>query len=208
MVILAGHPGVGKTTFCSQFLCYGSAQLGERSLYVTFSEIKPKLLRNMRQFGFDLQGLEMKGLFRMEFIQLSGQNSVEPAIDQIVRAIDEFHPSRLVMDSASSLALAISSGRYDVILMLQSLFAKLGAYEDLTSILVAEMSSGTDQFGNGIEEFISDGIVVVRLRTRGKTKVKSIEVRKMRGTSHSTKSVLLEITEKGIEIDPDIELTS
>ena len=163
----------------------------------------------MAQFGFDLKELEQKSLLRMEFIQLSAQsNSVSAAIEQISRAIEEFHPTRVVIDSASSLALAVQGGRSDVLFMLQNLFAKLGAYEDVTSILVAEMSSGTDQFGNGVEEFISDGIAVIRLRTRGKTKVKSIEVRKMRGTSHSTKSVLLEINENGVEVDPEIELTS
>ncbi|MHB8566798.1 MAG: RAD55 family ATPase [Nitrososphaerales archaeon] len=207
VIILAGHAGIGKTTFSAQFLRHGCS-LGERALYVSFAEIKSKLFRNMSQFGFDLGDLEAKRLLRTEFIRLDGQNAVQAALDQIVRAIEEFHPARLVIDSASSLALAVQGGRTDTTLMLQSLFAKLGSFEDCTMILIAEMSSGTDQFGNGIEEFISDGIVLMRFRNRGKARVKALEVRKMRGTFHSTKSVFFEINEKGIEVDPEIELTS
>lgn len=206
-MILAGHAGVGKTTFCSQFLKYGCT-LGERGLYISFSEIKQKLFRNMSQFGFALDLLEEKGLLRTEFIRLEGQNAVQGAMDTIFRAIEEFHPARLVIDSASSLALAVAGGRTDTTSMLQSLFARLGSFDDCTTILTAEMSSGTDQFGNGIEEFISDGIVLLRFRNRGKARVRAIEVKKMRGTFHSSKSVLFEINEKGIEVDPEIELTS
>lgn len=207
VVILAGHTGVGKTTFCAQFLAHG-CKLGERSLYVSFTEIKNKLFRNMGRLGVDLSECESKGLLRTEFIHLNGQNTAAAAIDHIVKAMEEFHPLRLVIDSASSLALAVPGGRSDTISMLSSLFSKLGAFEECTTILIAEMSAGTDQFGNGIEEFVSDGIVLVRLRMRGKAKIKALEVRKMRGTAHSIKSVLFEITDKGIEIDPEIELTS
>ena len=192
IVIIAGHPGTGKTTFCSQFLCYGSEKEGEKSLYVAFSEVKAKLFRNMLQFGMELASLEEKGLLRAEFIHLNSQSSVAEAIDQVFKVVNEFHPARLVIDSVSALALATPGGRTDVIVMLQNLFARLSALEDCTTLLVAEMSSGTDQFGNGIEEFISDGIVVIRFRTRGKARVKSLEVKKMRGTSHSYKNVLFE----------------
>jgi len=208
IVIIAGHPGTGKTTFCAQFLCHGSEKLGEKSLFVSFSEIRSKLYRNMVQFGLDLESLEKKGLLKTEFIHMDSQATVSAAIDRIFAVVNEFHPSRLVIDSASALALAIPGGRGDVIVMLQNLFSKLSTLEECTTLLVAEMSSGTDQFGNGIEEFISDGIVVIRFRTRGKARVKSLEVKKMRGTSHSYKSVLFEISDEGVEIDPEIELTS
>jgi circadian clock protein KaiC len=207
MVILAGHAGVGKTTFCMQFLAHG-ALLGERGVYISFSEIKPKLYQSMAQFGFNLDSLEEKELLRSEFLKLDSQNTPLIAIDAIVRAIEEFSPKRLVIDSASSLALAVNGNRSDTTSMLQSLFSRIGAFVDLTTILTAEMSSGTDQFGSGIEEFISDGIVLLRFRNRGKAKIRAIEVKKMRGTFHSTKSVLCDIGENGIEVDPEIELTS
>ena len=207
VIILAGHAGVGKTTFCAQFLGRG-CNLGQKSLYVTFTEIKTKLFRNMKQFGFLLADLEEKGLLRTEFIQLNGQNNVGITIDQIVKVMEEFQPKRLVIDSATSLALAVPGGRPDTTSMLQNLFAKLGSFEECTTVLVAEMSSGTDQFGSGIEEFISDGVGLVRIRNRGKARVMSLEIRKMRGTAHSSKSVLFEVTDRGIEIDPEIELTS
>lgn len=206
-MILAGHAGVGKTTLCMQFLAYG-ASLGEKGVYVSFSEIKPKLYRSMSQFGFKLASLEEKELLRSEFLKLDNQNTPQNAIDAIVKSIEEFSPKRLVIDSASSLALAVNGNRSDTTSMLQSLFSRIGAFDDLTTILTAEMSAGTDQFGNGIEEFISDGIVLARFRNRGKAKIRAIEVKKMRGTVHSTKSVLCDIGENGIEVDPEIELTS
>jgi KaiC/GvpD/RAD55 family RecA-like ATPase len=65
VILLAGGTGSGKTIFAVQFICNGAVQYGESGLYATFEEDSKTLKRNMLRFGFDLEGLEQKGLVKV-----------------------------------------------------------------------------------------------------------------------------------------------
>jgi circadian clock protein KaiC len=208
VVLLAGRAGTGKSIFCAQYLYYGSSVLGQKTLYVSLVEDRDRFMRNMKRFGLELEDMESKGLMKVLNVPIPPPGQQNTVAEQITKAFDEFKPERAVLDPFSALTIPISANRSDSQAFVHSLLSKLSSHETCTTILVCEVGAGADQIGTGIEEYMADGIVVFYYLMRGKAKIKAVEIRKMRGTKHSNQAILLEITEKGIMIDPDIELTS
>jgi KaiC/GvpD/RAD55 family RecA-like ATPase len=207
VVLLAGRAGTGKTIFCAQYLYHGS-KLGEKTLYISLIEDRERFLRNMKRFGLELEAMEAKGMMKVLNISIPQAGQQDAVSEQITKAFEEFKPSRAVLDPFSALTIPISASRSDSQAFVHSLLSKLSRHESCTTILVCEVGAGADQIGTGIEEYAADGIIVFYYLMRGKAKIKAVEIRKMRGTKHSNQAILLEITENGIVIDPDIELTS
>src|SRR5207249_5118768 len=58
LILLAGHPGSGKTMFSSQFLFTGATKYGEPGIYASFAEkqrsVSAKHAKN--QYGFRVAG--------------------------------------------------------------------------------------------------------------------------------------------------------
>jgi circadian clock protein KaiC len=158
--------------------------------------------------GLELEGLESKGLLKILNVSIPPVGQQNTVAEQIANAFEDFKPTRAVLDPFSALTIPISANRSESQTFVHSLLSKLARHDSCTTILVCEVGAGADQIGTGIEEYIADGIVVFYYLMRGKAKIKAVEIRKMRGTKHSNQAILLEITEKGISIDPDIELTS
>jgi circadian clock protein KaiC len=208
VVLLAGRAGTGKSIFSAQYLYYGSKELGEKTLYISFVEDKERLYRNMERFGLSLEAMEKKGLMKVLSLEVPPSGGQNKVAEEIIGAFEEFKPSRAVLDPFSVLTITSSGNKSDAQAYAHSILSKIAKQTQCTTLLVCEVSAGADQIGSGVEEFMADGIVVLYYLMRGKAKIKAIEVRKMRGTKHSNQAILLEITDRGIEIDPDIELTS
>ncbi len=208
VVLLAGRAGTGKSIFSAQYVHYGSSVLDEKTLYITFVEDKQRFLRNMKQFGLNMEEMEAKGLMKVMNLQVPPAGQQNKLADEIVGAFEEFKPSRAVLDPFSALTITSSGSKAELQAFVHSIVSRISKQTECTTILVHEVAAGADQIGSGVDEFMADGIVVLYYLMRGKAKIKAIEIRKMRGTKHSNQAILLEITDKWIEIDPDIELTS
>jgi circadian clock protein KaiC len=207
VIILAGRAGTGKSVFGAQFLFYGSSVKGEKTLYITFTEDKAKFLRYMKSFGLDLEEMESKGLTKVLNLAIPQIGQQNKTLEEISKAFDEFKPDRAVLDPFSALTIPITGSKGELQSYVNSLIGKIASNVDCTTLLISEVPASADQIGSGVEEYVADGIIVLYYLMRGKAKIKAVEIRKMRGTKHSNQATLLEITDKGIVIDPDIELT-
>jgi len=59
-IVIAGHPGAGKTSFAIT-ICYANARYSNKKcLYISFQEPKTKLYRAAKALGMDLEDLEKK----------------------------------------------------------------------------------------------------------------------------------------------------
>jgi circadian clock protein KaiC len=207
VIVVAGRAGTGKSVFGAQFLFYGSFVKGEKSLYITFTEDKAKFLRYMRGFGLDLEEMESRGLMKVLNLPIPQVGQQNKALEEISKTFDEFKPDRAVLDPLSALMIPITGSKGELQSYVNSLISKIASNVDCTTLLISEVAASADQIGSGVEEYVADGIIVLYYLMRGKAKIKAVEVRKMRGTKHSNQATLLEITDNGIVIDPDIELT-
>jgi circadian clock protein KaiC len=78
----------------------------------------------------------------------------------------------------------------------------------VTSILIAELPFGGEVVGLGPEEFISDGVIIMRYRyVKGKLE-RYAEIRKMRGSPVPMPHLPYTIAQRGVVFPPALELSS
>jgi KaiC domain protein len=212
VVLLSGGPGTGKTIFAMQYLWNG-LQLGEPGVYVALEEHPVQIRVHMRSFGWDVRQYEQEGKFtivdsftggvgeaaKRERYVVKDPDSVEELVDVLREAIRDVKAERVVVDSVSTLYLTKPSLARSTVMQLKKVLSGTGT----TSILVSQVSVTDRGFGGPGVEHAADGIVRLDLDEVGGELVRTIVVWKMRGTKHSMKRHIFEITDRGIVVYPD-----
>jgi KaiC/GvpD/RAD55 family RecA-like ATPase len=208
-ILVTGGTGTGKSTFAMQFAYRGAKVYDEPGVYVTLEEGIPSILKNSGSYGWDLDTLIKKD--KLSIID------VAPAVGGQLRRIDvtdvftsistvakKIGAKRIVVDPITVFGLQTDSQmqlRQDL-LRFSSLLKQL----DTTTLFVTEIpedSQGLSRFG--IEEFISDGVVVLYYLKEGGLRLRGIEVRKMRGTKHMEGSFPIKMSESGLMVFPSMK---
>ncbi|MEM0088498.1 MAG: KaiC domain-containing protein [Archaeoglobaceae archaeon] len=212
VVLLSGGPGTGKTIFGQQFLWYG-LQSNEPGVYVALEEHPVQIRQNMASFGWNVKVFEEENKFALidaftagigrakefEKYVLQDLNDVRELIDILRQAIRDLNAKRVVVDSVTTLYINKPASARSIILQLKRFLAGMGC----TSIFVSQISAGEHGFGGpGVEHGV-DGIIKLDLDEIDGELKRSVVVWKMRGTSHSMKRHLFEITSKGIVVYPE-----
>ena len=219
IVIIAGGPGVGKSTFCRQ-ICNNLASKKHRCLYVSFEEGIEKIERSMISFGWDVEKYEKEGTFiiqkmdpldilRIKFGSIGGGESAAEITAKIqpITIPKGFEPEVIVVDSLTAVVAATISKAKNYRIYLQQLFnffEETGA----TTFLVTETDEIPRRYSStGIEEFLADGIIVLYNIQKGSVRESALEIVKMRYTKHEKRIVAFEITDKGIVVHPDRQVS-
>ena len=98
--LVVGVSGVGKSVMGLQYIAEG-ARRGERSLMVSLDEAPAQMLRNAGTIGLDLVPEIERGLIRLQF-DAPQEMEVDRHFYQIERIVEEFKPTRVVIDSLST----------------------------------------------------------------------------------------------------------
>lgn len=98
VVLLAGGPGTGKTTFSLEYL-YRGAMHGERGLYVGTEQGLDALKRQARRYGWKLDDLVTTGLLEFAFLSFT---SGKCKITELEKTLKKYKPKRLVIDSVTT----------------------------------------------------------------------------------------------------------
>jgi len=200
--LLVGGGGGGKSIFATQFLITGMKK-GEKCLYVTFEERKQEFYRYMKDFGWDLEAYEKKGLFTfLEYTPIKVKTMLEEGGGEIERIILNKKVKRIVIDSITSFALLFE----DELAKRQAALSLFGMIRDwdCTSLLTLEEEPLLGEARNTPKtlEFEVDSLTFIYfLRKKGK-RGRYIEVIKMRGTDHSRSVHQYEIGQNGISVGP------
>lgn len=181
LIMLAGNPGTGKTTFSARFLYHGIVNCGERGVYVSFAESKESFLSNMCAFGFDFEKLEEAGEFRLLNLITAKEEAAPAILEMIFREVREAGAKRLVIDSFSALAQAFKE-THEVRVLLHTILSRITRFLKCTTLLIVESPHGKEKMGFGIEEFIADGIIFLRMNRLDGRPLRELELLKMRGT--------------------------
>jgi KaiC/GvpD/RAD55 family RecA-like ATPase len=210
-ILVAGGPGTGKTIFCLQLL-YNAAKNGHKALYITLEEPLERLRVHMRQFGWKIDALEEKGLFvlrRMEpfgiaraveaqYAKVSGKLMELKGIPKVIP--DGLNPYMVALDSITALESAFTAKPESYRIYIEQLF-RLFEETGATTFLITETQDAPMKFSRtGTEEFLADGVIVLYNTKVRDTRVRAIELLKLRGAKHMNKVVPLHITDKGVEI--------
>ena len=188
--VVAGQAGSAKTVFAAHFLAEG-VRRGQPGVFVSMEEPASDLRANLTTLGWDLAAWEAATDWR--FVDASPilreDGSAEPysfaALEaQIGQAIDATGADRLVIDSLSSV-FALTDDPGDARQRLRHLIGQLRS-AGLTVLMTVETatdpSSALSRYG--IEEFVADNVVLLRNAREGKGRRRTLEVLKMRGSTH------------------------
>jgi circadian clock protein KaiC len=191
-IVLAGHPGTGKSTFGIQFLLNGANVLGEPGIYSSFLEREEIFIQNMnRSYGFDFKSAkESNKLTFLEFSPLAA-GAVSDMFNEIIKTVIESGSKRLVIDSLNALFSDLPAAEQRR--MLEIVINRVIKEAGCTVIGILEQSIGIPAIGFGIEEFVADGLITFESYVESFEIKRRAVIRKLRGTQHSTKyqSILL-----------------
>jgi circadian clock protein KaiC len=200
ITVLAGEPGSGKTVLALQML-FRAAARGKRSLYfTTLSEPSLKLVRHMQGFRFfDARLLDE----RIRIVDLGSTlraRDPEAALATVADRVEESEPDLVVIDSFKALhdlsdqPLRARTLTYDLAVQM----ASWGA----TTLLVGEYAAAD---ALRLPEFaIADGIVRLGTAPHDLTRIRELEVQKLRGSRFVPGIHLFEIGEDGVAFFPRV----
>lgn len=201
LMLVTGNCGTGKTILCSQYIYHGITKYRENGVYLSFEEPSESIKENVGIFGWDLDKLERSGKF--SFIRYDPYH-IEDVFDVLESTIREIKATRVVVDSISALGLHIrDEGELrNMIFNLSMILRKLNC----TSILVSEIVPGSEGISRyGVEEFVTDGVIVLYYERIASSFSRALQIWKMRGSSHSEKLHPYKIDKKGITVYPKEE---
>ncbi|MCK4729924.1 MAG: ATPase [Candidatus Aenigmarchaeota archaeon] len=190
-ILISGGTGAGKSIFSMQYLWEG-LQNGESCVYITLEETAEDLRQDALTFGWDFKEYEKKGKFK--FIE---KNILEDANFEFFD-MDRMKASRVVIDSISLLSLVVED-KSSMRGRLQELVKSLKE-RDITTILISESVDEKHMSLLGIEEFVVDGVILLRYTSVGAQAGRLLFIRKMRRTKHSENLHPIKIGDKGMQI--------
>lgn len=198
--LVSGGAGSGKTIMAMQYLVEGIRK-GEAGIYITFEETKKRIYEDMLRFGWDLPKHEKTGMFN--FLEYTPEQVKKLLVEGggiIESLIEKSKAKRLVIDSITSFALLYEEelAKKEASLTLFKLIDKWGC----TGLLTSQDKPWTTGGLSTALDFEVDGIIILyHIKQKGIRK-RGLEIVKMRGTRTPEKTFSMQITDKGIRINP------
>ncbi|MBD2037179.1 circadian clock protein KaiC [Leptolyngbya sp. FACHB-321] len=206
--LISGTSGTGKTLLAVQFLYQGIVDFDESGVFVTFEESPADVIKNAFSFGWDLQKFINEGkLFILdaspdpEGQDVAGNFDLSALIERIQYAIRKYKARRVSIDSVTAVFQQYDSAgvvRREIFRLVARL-KQVGATTLMTTERVEEYGP-VARFG--VEEFVSDNVVIIRNVLEGERRRRTIEILKLRGTTHMKGEYPFTITNNGINIFP------
>jgi len=217
--LISGTSGAGKTNFSIQFIYNGITKYGENGIIVATEERPEQIRENVLKFGWDLQALEDEnklviidacstkiGIPSQEKYVDVRPFDIRSMMDQIIATQEEINAKRALIDSTTSISFYLQDPakiRIEL-LKLSTTLEVIG----LTSMLTCELIDESKPSRFGVENFVTDGTIVLYYKRHENVRMRSMEIYKMRGSDHSKKIHLYDITPEGFVIHPHEEVYS
>ncbi|MFB2937559.1 circadian clock protein KaiC [Aerosakkonemataceae cyanobacterium BLCC-F154] len=206
--LVSGTSGTGKTLLAIQFLYNGIIHFDEAGVFVTFEESPTDIIKNASSFGWDLQQLIDDGkLFILdaspdpEGQDVVGSFDLSALIERLQYAIRKYKARRVSIDSVTAVFQ-----QYDAASVVRREIFRLVARLKQVGVTTIMTTEREQEYGPvarfGVEEFVSDNVVIVRNVLEGERRRRTIEILKLRGTTHMKGEYPFTITGEGINIFP------
>ncbi|AFY59514.1 circadian clock protein KaiC [Synechococcus sp. PCC 6312] len=206
--LVSGTSGTGKTLLAMQFLYNGITIFDDPGIFVTFEESPNDIIKNALSFGWDLQTLIDQGkLFILdaspdpEGQEVAGDFDLSALIERIQYAIRKYKANRVSIDSVTAVFQ-----QYDAASVVRREIFRLAARLKQLGVTTIMTTERIDEYGPvarfGVEEFVSDNVVILRNVLEGERRRRTAEILKLRGTTHMKGEYPFTITSEGINIFP------
>jgi circadian clock protein KaiC len=204
--LVCGNAGCGKTLFAVEFLVRAATKFNEPGVLMCFEETAEELTQNVRSLGWDLDALVKKKKLVVDFVYIepseiveTGDFDLEGLFVRLGYAIDSIGAKRVVLDSLEVLFGGLSNAAV-LRAELRRLFRWL---KDKGVTVVITGESGLGQWTRyGIEEYVSDCVILLDHRVIEQVSTRRLRVAKYRGTTHGTNEYPFLIDQDGISVLP------
>ena len=203
--LVSGGAGSGKTLFGIDFLINGAIQFKEPGVFMSFEESEDELYTDVSSLNLDLQGLVSQKKILIEHVLLEKKDiqetdfNLEGLFVRLEHAIDSIGAKRVVLDSIES----IFAGITDVGILrleIKRLFRWLKS-KQVTAIVTGEPAQ-ENYTRHGLEQYISDCIILLDNRVAEQIAIRRIRIVKYRGSKHGTNEYPFVIDDNGLSVIP------
>jgi len=204
--LVSGNAGSGKTLFGVDFLIRGATDYKEPGVLMSFEETEEELFKNVASLNMDLQGLVSQKKIVLEHVVLDRKDmqetnfNLEGIFVRLEEAIVSIDAKRVVLDSIESLFAGITDVGI-LRLEIKRLFRWLKT-KKVTAIFTGEQSQSDSFTRHGLEEYISDCIILLDNRVKDEIATRRVRVIKYRGSKHGTSEYPFVIDDEGLSVIP------
>jgi len=203
--LISGSTGSGKTLFGIDFLINGAIKFKEPGVFMSFEETEDELYTDVVSLNLDLQGLVSRKKILIEHVILERKDiqeldfNLEGLFVRLEHAIDSIKAKRVVLDSIESLFAGIIDEGI-LRLEIKRLFRWLKE-KKVTAVVTGEP---IEEFytRHGLEQYISDCIILLDNRVKDQLAIRRIRVVKYRGSKHGTNEYPFVIDKDGLSVIP------
>jgi len=204
--LVCGPAGSGKTLLAMEFLVRGITQFGESGVFMAFEETRDDLVANVASLDFDLTQFEADGKLVLDHVNVdagqmveTGDWDLEGLFIRLGASIDAVGADRVVIDTIETLFGAFKDAA-TLRSELRRLFLWLKA-RGVTAVITGERGNGM-MTRHGIEEYVSDCVIVLDHLVAEQTSTRRLRVLKYRGSLHGTNEYPFLIGKQGISVQP------
>ncbi len=204
--LVCGGAGCGKTLLAMEFLVRGAIEFDEPGVFMAFEETAKDLTQNVASLGFDLDRLIAEKKMVLDFVYIerseieeTGEYDLEGLFIRLGQSIDSIGAKRVVLDTIESLFAGLPNP-----LILRAELRRLFRWlkdRGVTAIITGERGENA-LTRQGLEEYVSDCVIVLDHRVSDQTSSRRLRVVKYRGSTHGTNEYPFLIDEDGISVLP------
>ena len=204
--LVSGNAGSGKTLFGIDFLIKGATDYNEPGILMSFEESEDELYKDVASLNMDLQQLVSRKKIALEHVILERKDiqetdfNLEGIFVRLEHAIGSIGAKRIVLDSLESIFAGITDLGI-LRLEIKRLFRWLKE-KQVTAIVTGEPGQNDSFTRHGLEEYISDCIILLDNRVRDQIATRRIRVIKYRGSRHGTSEYPFVIDDEGLSVIP------
>jgi circadian clock protein KaiC len=204
--LVCGGPGSGKTLLALSFLVNGALHFDETGVLMTFEETEEEIALDVASLGFDLPMLIEAQKLVVDYVRVerseieeTGEYDLEGLFIRLEHAIQTVGAKRVVLDTVESLFAGLKN---DTILRseLRRLFRWLKD-RGVTTLVTGERGEG-QLTRQGLEEYVSDAVILLDHRVHDQVSTRRLRVVKYRGSHHGTNEYPFLISTDGLSVLP------
>jgi len=206
ITLVAGGPGSGKSLLATEFVVNGAVKYGEPGVILTFEETQDDLEKNLASLGIDLKALIDQNKIYVDHVYIerseieeTGEYDLEGLFIRLAAAVATIGAKRVVLDTIETIFSGFSNEN-----IMRSEIRRLFRWlknRNLTAVVTGERGDGK-LTRYGLEEYISDCVILLDNRVNDKISTRTLRVIKYRGSSHSTDEFPFLIDNEGLWVQP------
>jgi len=196
--VIMGLPGTGKTILAEQYTFHNARPDRPAVYFSTLSEPLEKIIRFGQSLAFFDPAAVGRSVFYEDLGQAASRDGLPGVGERVAAVLKERRPGLIVIDSFKALhALADGAGEFRR--FLHELASRLTALP-VASLWIGEYERG--EMAASPEFAVADAILELTAASSGQRELRSLHVRKLRGSGFKSGGHAYRVTPQGLRLFP------